>query len=107
MTSVTDFWPILLGFLCGLAVVRLFLYEKESIKKIPLVAPLLLSPKESSPRITSTVGSLHCYVGPMFSGKTSTMITHVVRYADITMSSRPLIMNHIIDKDRAVGNGDL
>jgi thymidine kinase len=53
-----------------------------------------------------SVGSLHCIVGPMFSGKTSAMITQVVRYADITLSSSPLIINHNIDKGRVVGNGN-
>jgi thymidine kinase len=54
----------------------------------------------------NSVGSLHCIVGPMFSGKTSAMVSQVVRYADVTKSSPPLIINHIVDKSRVVGNGN-
>ena len=50
------------------------------------------------------VGSLHVFVVSMFASKTSTMLQHVTRYADIS-NNKPLIINHKIDENRSIGNG--
>lgn len=55
----------------------------------------------------SDVGELSCFVGPMFSGKTTQMLSCVTRYADASNSKfKPLIINHSFDIDRKAGNGD-
>ncbi len=102
-------WYPLMMLVLALTFLKICFRKRETAKKI-ILPPVtsFLSPKEMSPRDGGIpTGSLHCYVGPMFSGKTSTMIERVVRYADITMSSPPLIINHSLDKDRVVGNGKL
>jgi thymidine kinase len=54
--------------------------------------------------LSDRVGSLHVFVGPMYASKTSTMLQHVTRYADIS-NNKPLIINHTMDEKRSVGNG--
>ena len=54
------------------------------------------------PRITSTIrldaiGSLTVYTGPMFCGKTTHLIDNVTRYADLSISCTPLVINHSAD----------
>lgn len=54
------------------------------------------------PRLTSTIrldtaGSLTVYTGPMFCGKTTHLIDNVTRYADLSISCTPLVINHSAD----------
>lgn len=109
MVIFSEYWYSLGGFILSLFFLKLIDEVREKTPKkviLPPPATSFLSPKEMSPRGSIPTGSLHCYVGPMFSGKTSTMLERVVRYADITCSSPPLIINHAMDKGRVVGNGN-
>ena len=50
------------------------------------------------------VGSLHCVVGPMFSGKTSRMMSEIGRFVDIMgNSAQSLIINHSSDTREGLG----
>lgn len=108
MLCYLDLLSLSLGLILGLLLWEASQLKKKSPPPVAVVSLLKneeTSPRENSPRLTSSVGSLHCYVGPMFSGKTSSMLSSLVRYADITRSSPPLIINHDRDRDRVVGNG--
>lgn len=72
--------------------------KKRSVSQFDTFNPNLVNKEKS--------GSLHVFVGPMFASKTSTMISNVTRYADITnnLDNKPLIINHSIDKERCIGN---
>lgn len=65
----------------------------------------VLSPSKIRSQVCKSSGKLHCFVGPMFSGKTTAMIAKVVQCADVT-GECVLVINHIMDKGRVVGNGD-
>ena len=65
---------------------------------------VIVSPTTINSTIHKAAGKLHCYVGPMFSGKTTAMLAKVVQCADVTNTSA-LIIVHSMDKGRSVGNG--
>ena len=103
--SIEEFRNMTLWFafviILSTVISRCFIGNRNKVKKYTFRS----SPINNSNIVPSeNSGSLHVFVGPMFASKTSTMLQHVTRYADIT-NNKPLIINHKIDEDRSVGNG--
>jgi thymidine kinase len=80
--------------------------ERSTSEIVPISASVikLISPTLIGSSIHKPAGKLHCFVGPMFSGKTTTMLSKVVQSADVT-NTLALVINHNIDRGRVTGNG--
>jgi thymidine kinase len=91
--------------------VSYYLYKKKEIEDVRReMTPVLKTSIENVTVLEKkkrNVGSVICFVGPMFSGKTTKMLQSVTMYADISKGGKkPLIINHSFDKNRKAGNGE-